>query len=164
DEKRSSPATRSAVLDALGSGYATTTLEGSGRDVLCAVWSPDGSRIAMAGADGEVALWNARSGRLERSFAGHAHWVTAAAFHPDGERLLTASEDRTVRVWPLAGDTPPTIWQHDGAVGLLRLDRDGERALTATYAGARGPIAAQGWDVAPGARVGRPVVHPARRI
>ncbi|MBX3464584.1 MAG: protein kinase [Planctomycetes bacterium] len=160
DEKRSSPETRSAVLDALGSGYATTTLRGHERQVLRAAWSPDGARIATTGDDGKVLLWDARTGELQRTLLGHSHWVTEVVFHPDGARLLTASQDRTVRTWWLDDDRPAWIWQHDGAVSHLRLDRHGERALTVAYAGEHGPFRAQIWNVATGERLGAPVDHP----
>ncbi|MBL8729936.1 MAG: serine/threonine protein kinase [Planctomycetes bacterium] len=159
DEKRSSSETRSAVLDALGSGYATTTFSGHDRQVLCAEWSPDGACIATTGDDGKVLLWNAGTGALLHTFAGHSHWVTSAVFHPERALLLTASQDRTVRVWQLADGRAAAIWQHDGAVSMLRLDRRGERALTVSYGGEKGPYQAQVWNVATGERLGTTVEH-----
>jgi WD40 repeat protein len=159
DEKRSSSETRSAVLDALGSGYATTTLSGHDHQVLCAEWSPDGTRIATTGDDGKVLLWDAQTGAVLHTFTGHSHWVTSAVFHPERELLLTASQDRTVRVWRLADGRSASIWQHDGAVSMLRLDRRGERALTASYGGEKGPFQAQVWNVATGERLGTAVEH-----
>jgi WD40 repeat protein len=159
DDKRSSSETRSAVLDALGSGYATTTLRGHDQQVLRATWSPDGACIATTGDDGKVLLWDARTGEVRRMFTGHSHWVTAAVFHADGERLVTASQDRTVRVWRLANGRTDSIWQHDGAVSMLRLDGRGERALTVSYGGEKGPFQAQIWTVATGERLGATVDH-----
>ncbi len=160
NDKRTSAETRSAVLDALGSGYATTTLRGHEHQVLHAEWSPDGTRIATTGDDGKVLLWDARTGEVLRTFTGHSHWVTAAVFHPGRELLLTASQDRTVRVWQLADGRAASIWQHDGAVSMLRLDRTGERALTASYGGENGPYEVQIWNVATGERLGPTIDHP----
>lgn len=72
--------------------------------VVSASWSADGRRIVTGGGgrDKSVNLWDADSGRLLASFAGHQEDVEAVAFFPGGNRLISASEDRTIRVWDIA--------------------------------------------------------------
>ncbi len=72
--------------------------------VVAANWSPDSRRIVTGGGgrDKSVNLWDADSGRLLASFAGHQEDVEAVAFFPGGTRLISASEDRTIKVWDIA--------------------------------------------------------------
>jgi WD40 repeat protein len=98
------------------SGKALYTLEPSGLAVFtesgpqmapvrlpmtAAAFSPDGSRLATAGADRVIRLWNALDGKAIKEFVGHRMTVTAVEFSPDGRRLVSASLDRTLRLWEL---------------------------------------------------------------
>ena len=50
--------------------------------------SADGTRVITAGREGQLRLWDAATGRLLRSLAGHSHEVTSVAFSPDGSLSL----------------------------------------------------------------------------
>jgi WD40 repeat protein/DNA-binding SARP family transcriptional activator len=66
--------------------------------VTAAAYSPDGSRVAVAGSDGVVRLW--ARGEAEADLAGeHTRGVTTLAFDPSGTRLATAGMDRRLLVW-----------------------------------------------------------------
>ncbi len=72
--------------------------------VVSASWSADSKRIVTGGGgrDKSVNLWDADSGRLLASFAGHQEDIEAVAFFPGGTRLISASEDKTIKVWDIA--------------------------------------------------------------
>jgi WD40 repeat protein len=83
----------------------TSRLLAGHRDyVVSANWSADGKRIVTGGGgrDKSVNLWDADSGRLLASFAGHQEDIEAVAFFPGGTRLISASEDKTIKVWDIA--------------------------------------------------------------
>ena len=72
---------------------------GSGRSNLA--YSPDGTRLVVAG-DGETCfLRDAHSGvqLLELTTAENPAYVSAVAFSPDGSRLAAVAMDEKVRIW-----------------------------------------------------------------
>jgi WD40 repeat protein len=73
------------VVDSKGSELVG--LAGHVEVVACLAFSGEGQRIASAGWDGTVKLWEADSGRLIHTLEGHTDRVTSVAFSPDGKRL-----------------------------------------------------------------------------
>jgi WD40 repeat protein len=61
--------------------------------------SADGERLASGSGDCTVKLWDARTGRLLHTLAGHETHVTSVALSADGERLASGSEDHAVKLW-----------------------------------------------------------------
>jgi len=67
-------------------------------------YSPDGSQLAVACADGSVHLFDMPAATLAKTITVHRDEVTQAAFSPDGRRLATASLDKSFHVSPLPYD------------------------------------------------------------
>jgi WD40 repeat protein len=69
---------------------------------FAAFWLPDSKTVLSVEGDvGEmkVRLWDARSGRMLRTYGGHAKAILDLAVTSTGDKFLTASEDQTIRVW-----------------------------------------------------------------
>jgi WD40 repeat protein len=73
--------------------------------IAALAWSPDGSRIAVAGAAPEVNVYNADTGARVAACTGHSAGIYSVAFSPDGATLATAGFDGTVRLYDPATGT-----------------------------------------------------------
>jgi WD40 repeat protein/serine/threonine protein kinase len=65
------------------------------------VFSPDGERLASAGGDGTITIWDSRTGAVVQTFQAHSDWVVSVAFHPDGKHLASRGADLKLKVWDL---------------------------------------------------------------
>ena len=79
-------------------------------EVFGVAFSPDGKRIASAGKDGKVKVWDSRTGRMIQEFTAHDGAACSVALHPDGRHVATAGADRLVKVWDLE-DTRQEVFQ-----------------------------------------------------
>jgi len=92
--------------------------------ILGSALSPDGSRLASAGADRAVRVWSLPNHKRLFSLAGHAGKVLSVDFSADGAQLASASEDKTVRVWdPLTGKELATLPGHTASVRAVRFTK-----------------------------------------
>jgi WD40 repeat protein/serine/threonine protein kinase len=78
-------------------------------EVYGIAFSPDGERIASAGKDGKVKMWNSRTGRPLHAFRAHDIAACSVAFHPDDRHLASAGADRLVKVWDLQATDQPVF-------------------------------------------------------
>src|SRR5262249_27322029 len=103
-------------------------LDGHARGVRAVAFSPDGSRVASAGADGLVRVRDRRGPGQEFCLRGHAGEVMAVTFSPDGRRLASGGADGTVRLWDAArGDAVAVCRGHHGGVTGLAFDPSSRR-------------------------------------
>jgi len=70
-----------------------------GEVVNCMRWSPDGTLLASGDDEGNVFLWNVRTGVVSNTYTGHVKAIRDISWSPDGKLLATAGYDATVQIW-----------------------------------------------------------------
>jgi hypothetical protein len=122
--------------------------------VMALAYSSDGRRLATAGMDKSVRLWDADTGQQIRCFEGHTEAVLSVALSPDGRHVLSGSQDRTVRLWDAdTGKQVRQLGEHDNAVMSVAISPKGGLALTAV------PKCVRLWNLETGQEVRR-FEHP----
>ena len=109
-----------------------------------------GTRIATAGADGQVKVWDMTAGRLLHVLRGHEGWAAGVAFSFDGTRLASSGQDGTVRIWDVSdrpGNTTDdralqVVRGHEGGVFGVSFSPDGNKLASAGKDGT-----ARVWDL-----------------
>lgn len=95
-------------------GEKLRIFDGHSETVTAVAFSPDGKNIVSAGADIQelegtrltdqytLKLWDVATGKLLRTYSGHADHILSVAFSPDGKQLLSGGRDGNLRLWDVA--------------------------------------------------------------
>lgn len=110
--------------------------------VLGVRFSPDGQRLASAGADRLVNVFRTADGEREKSLAGHTAHADGVSWSGDGQRLVSCGTDKVLKLWDAAtGQQLTTMKGTTYQIGVYR----GEVA-SATFIGQSEQILAASGD------------------
>ena len=101
-------------------------------------FSPDGRRLATAGWDRVVRIWDTASLSELLPLTGHTGLLRCIAFSNDGNQVISGGNDGTIRLWngtplPVRSGREPlrTMSGHTKAVYVLALTPDGRQLVSA---------------------------------
>lgn len=99
--------------------------------VFAAAFSPDGKKLATAGADRVIRVYETETGKLLVQIEDHADWIFDIAFSPDGRRLASASRDKTSKVFDVEKkESLVTFTGHGQPVYTVAFTPDGKAVTT----------------------------------
>jgi WD40 repeat protein len=114
--------------------------------ILSAAISADGSKSLTGSKDNTARLWESKSGKELRLFAGHAGDVFSVQFSPNRQEVLTTSADNTAVLWDAStGDVERVFAGHRATVTSAAFIADGKFILTGSHDGT-----ARVWETATG--------------
>ncbi|MEM8502531.1 MAG: caspase family protein [Cyanobacteria bacterium P01_D01_bin.1] len=97
-------------------------------------WSPDGTKIATAGEDGLIQLWDIEAQQSTR-WQADSQGIQLARFSPDGRWIASAGESGIVNLWTLKGEKLAELTGHDGIVSYVGFSPDGRRLASLARGG-----------------------------
>jgi WD40 repeat protein len=108
------------------SGESRVILARDDNSVTSLATSPDGKRLAAAGANGTIETWDLAGMKPTALFNDHKGSVQVV-FAPDGKLLASASEDGTVKLWDLAANKLQSTLRTDlGSARAVAFSPDGK--------------------------------------
>ena len=119
----------------MATAKCVAVLTGHTDEVFSAVFHPDGKRLASAGRDRAIWLWDLATGQEVARLEGHTNYVFSLAFSPDGRSLVSGSGDGTVRIW----DTESPALRHQARREAEALRPEAERLVARLFTELREP-------------------------
>jgi WD40 repeat protein/serine/threonine protein kinase len=117
------------LFDLRSGGRIQTFIHSGG--VTSVALSANGLWALSGSSDNSLRLWELRSGKCLRTYAGHTRTVASVAFSVDGRLVLSGSQDKTLRLWKVAsGRCLRSFEGHTGEVTSVALSANGLWALS----------------------------------
>jgi WD40 repeat protein/serine/threonine protein kinase len=98
--------------------------------ISAAAWHLSPWRVAAGLEDGNIVIWDGKSGQMQAAWKGHDRKILGLAFDRAGARLLSTGWDKLVKLWEVSSQKPLHHFP-PGTVnrGLAVFSPDGQRLL-----------------------------------
>ncbi|HTL35116.1 MAG TPA: serine/threonine-protein kinase [Kofleriaceae bacterium] len=136
-----------------GDALAPTREQATGVAGKTAVFSSDGERAMLGGADGRLVYF---AGTSWQPIAPHPRQIRAIASTSDGKRFATADDGGLIRVWDVDPPRVFTLRGHAQRVRQMAFDASGNELLSADSAGS-----VRRWELA---RIAPTVFEPPNQV
>ncbi len=102
-----------------------------GEPLYCVCYSPDGKRLAVAGKESVLRVFDTNRWRQAWSLDTGQGEVNGLAFHPNGTQLVSAGDDGTLRIWDTARrEQILQIQAHEGLAYQVAFTPDGRELIS----------------------------------
>jgi hypothetical protein len=109
-------------------------------------WSPDGTKIAAAGNDDIIQVWDPVTGNSLFNLNSGSSKVLSVAWSPDGTKIASGQQDGTVQIWDAKnGSHISQLTGHSGQVNAVSWSSDSRYIVSGS-----GDKTARVWNVANG--------------
>ena len=98
-----------------------------------AVWSPDGTRIAIGYMNGLAQVWGVATGQVETTFAGHGDLIQDLAWSPDSRRIVSGGNDYLVKIWDASSGEELFTYNASGFLMTVDWSSTGEYVVASKY-------------------------------
>lgn len=96
--------------------------------VMAIAVSPDSGRLATAGVDRIIRIWDTATWKLVYELTGHTDAIRGLVFVPFTGQLASAGFDRTIRLWDIASGQPlQTLRSETNRFLCIAISADGKR-------------------------------------
>lgn len=96
--------------------------------------APDGRRVITASIDGTIALWDLKTGMVERMLRLPSGWANKVVCMPNGHEVIAACSDSTLCLWDLKSETIlRTMNGHQSNVSALAVASSGTWAVSGSW-------------------------------
>jgi WD40 repeat protein len=90
------------------------------------VFHPNGNLLATGENNGDIVLWDVKSGQCVKILKGHGEGpVVSLQFSNDGRRLLSGGTDKTFRIWDWIAAKPLLTVNQEGYALSASFSPDG---------------------------------------
>lgn len=98
--------------------------------IIATAWSPDGSKIAISGADGLLQIRDTAN-QVVRTFTGLSGTIYSVAWSPDSSKIASAGEDKLIRIWNVSnGQSLANLTGHKNSINSLDWSTDGRKLVS----------------------------------
>ena len=129
----------SALRVLQNSFHLSITFYGHGSAVYGVGFSPDGTKIVSHGSDGNVRLWNAKTGNpIIEPWLGNSDYASSVALVPNSTKVVSRNSDNTLFLWDAeTGRSIGLPWQehNDVTITSLAFSSDGTKIIFGSVSG-----------------------------
>ncbi|MBD2385910.1 nSTAND1 domain-containing NTPase [Cylindrospermum sp. FACHB-282] len=113
-------------------GKLLAELKGHQGYVRSVSFSQKENKLATAGDDGTIRLWDFSGRQVATPFKTYQSRVRSISFSPDGKLLATASATKKIRLWNLSGQQIAEFTGHQGNIKSADFSPNGKLLATAS--------------------------------
>jgi WD40 repeat protein len=96
--------------------------------------SADDQTLACNGENGNVLLWDVKTGQPRQKLTGHDGVIICVAFQPQGKLLASSSFDSTIKVWDLTtGECIYTLTEHTQLIWSIAFNTLGTQLVSTSF-------------------------------